>query len=151
MFWYILKRLLSAIPLLLGIATITFFIVHMAPGDPMDMYLERALTRNIDPAVIELLREKYGLDQPVHVQYVKWLGNLAAGDLGESFRYHRPVADLIAERIPYTLQLAVLALAFDALFGIALGIFSAVKQYSRWDKGVTLGCGVRIPIHRINP
>ncbi len=139
MFWYILKRLLSAIPLLLGIATITFFIVHMAPGDPMDMYLERALTRNIDPAVIELIREKYGLDQPVHVQFVKWLGNLATGDLGESFRYRRPVADLLAERIPYTLQLAVLALAFDALFGIALGIFSAVKQYSRWDKGVTLG------------
>ena len=139
MFWYILKRLLSAIPLLLGIATITFFIVHMAPGDPMDMYLERALTRNIDPAVIELIREKYGLDQPVHVQFVKWLGNLATGDLGESFRYRRPVADLIAERIPYTLQLAVLALVFDALFGIALGIFSAVKQYSRWDKGVTLG------------
>lgn len=139
MFWYILKRLLSAIPLLLGIATITFFIVHMAPGDPMDMYLERALTRNIDPEVIELIREKYGLDQPVHVQYVKWLGNLATGDLGESFRYHRPVADLIAERIGYTLQLTVLALLFDALFGIALGIFSAVKQYSRWDKSITLG------------
>ncbi len=121
MFWYILKRLLSAIPLLLGIATITFFIVHMAPGDPMDMYLERSLARNIDPEVIELLRKKYGLDQPVHVQYVKWLGNLATGDLGVSFRYHRPVADLIAERIGYTLQLAVLALVFDALFGIALG------------------------------
>ncbi len=139
MFRYILRRLLLAIPLLLGIATITFFILHLAPGDPMDMYLQPRLRRQMDPAVIELIREKYGLDQPVHVQYVKWLGNLATGDLGESFRYRRPVADLIAERIPYTLQLSILALLFDALFGIALGIFSAVRQYTRWDKTVTVG------------
>ena len=136
---YILKRLLQAIPLLLGIATITFFIVHLAPGDPMDMYLEPRFRRQIDPEVIELIRQKYGLDQPIHVQYVKWLGNLARGDLGESFRYRRPVTSLMLERVPYTLQLAVLALLFDALFGIALGILSAVKQYSLVDKSVTLG------------
>ncbi len=136
---YIIKRLLQAIPLLLGIATITFFIVHLAPGDPMDMYLEPRFRRQIDPEVIELIRQKYGLDQPIHVQYVKWLGNLARGDLGESFRYRRPVTSLMWERVPYTLQLAVLALLFDALFGIALGILSAVKQYSLVDKSVTLG------------
>ena len=137
--WYVIKRLLQAIPLLLGIATVTFFIVHIAPGDPMDVYMEQRYRREVDPQVIELLRKKYGLDQPLHVQYVKWLGNLAKGDLGESFRYRRPVASLIAERIPYTLQLAALALLFDALFGIALGIFAAVKQYSAADKVVTLG------------
>ncbi len=136
---YILKRLLQAIPLLLGIATITFFIVHLAPGDPMDMYLEPRFRRQIDPEVIELIRQKYGLDQPIHVQYVKWLGNLARGDLGESFRYRRPVTSLMWERVPYTLQLAALALLFDALFGIAIGILSAVKQYSLVDKSVTLG------------
>ncbi len=136
---YIAKRLLQAIPLLLGIATITFFIVHLAPGDPMDMFLEPRFRRQMDPEVIELIRQKFGLDQPIHVQYGKWLGNLAQGDLGESFRYRRPVASLIAERVPYTLQLAVLALLFDALVGIALGIFSAVKQYSLADKSVTLG------------
>ena len=65
--------------------------------------------------MIELIRQKYGLDQPIHVQYLKWLGNLAKGDLGESFRYRRPVTSLIRERVPYTLQLAVLALLFDAL------------------------------------
>jgi peptide/nickel transport system permease protein len=124
---------------LLGIATITFFIVHMAPGDPMDMYLEPKLHRQVDTEMIELIRQKYGLDQPIHVQYLKWLGNLATGDLGESFRYRRPVTSLILERVPYTLQLAVLALLFDALFGIALGILSAVKQYSLVDKTVTLG------------
>ena len=136
---YILKRLLQAVPLLLGVATVTFFIVHLAPGDPMDMFLEQRYRRQIDPEVIELLRQKYGLDQPIHVQYVKWIGNLARGDLGESFRHRRPVATLIAERIPFTLQLTVLALFFDALIGIALGIFSAIKQYSLADKAITLG------------
>lgn len=135
---FIAKRLLQAVPLLLGIATITFFIVHVAPGDPMDMFLEPRLRRQMDPEAIELLRQKFGLDQPVHVQFVKWIGNVAQGDLGESFRYRRPVASLIAERVPYTLQLAVLALLFDALIGIALGIFAAVKQYSLADKTVTL-------------
>ena len=138
--WYVVKRLLQAIPLLLGIATVTFFIVHLAPGDPMDFYLqEQYRRREVDPQVIELLRKKYGLDQPIHVQYVKWIGNLVTGDLGESFRYRRPVASLIAERIPYTLQLTVLALLFDALIGITLGIIAAVKQYSAVDKSVTVG------------
>jgi peptide/nickel transport system permease protein len=73
------------------------------------------------------------------VQYVKWLGNLLQGDLGESFRYRRPVADLIAERIPYTLLLTIPALLFDALIGMGLGILSAVKQYTRTDKTLTLG------------
>ena len=137
---YVAKRVLQAIPLLLGIATITFFIVHLAPGDPMNIYLERQQERReMDPRLIERIREKYGLDQPLPVQYVKWIGNLARGDLGESFRYRRPVASLLAERIPYTLQLTVLALLLDALFGIALGILSAVKQYSTWDKVITVG------------
>ncbi len=137
--WYISKRLLQAIPLLLGIATITFFIVHLAPGDPMDFFLEQRHRQNIDPEVIELLRQKYGLDQPIHIQYVKWLGNLIQGDLGESFTHRRPVSDLLAEAIPYTLQLTILAILFDALIGIALGIISAVKQYSILDKTITLG------------
>ncbi len=139
MSWYVIKRLLQAIPLLIGIATITFFIVHIAPGDPMDVYMEKQRRKEVDPQVIELLRKKYGLDQPLPVQYVKWLRNLAHGDLGESFRYRRPVASLIAERIPYTLQLTVLALLLDALIGISLGVISAVKQYSLVDKTITLG------------
>jgi len=80
---YIAKRLLQAIPLLLGIATVTFIIVHLAPGDPMDVYLDERYRGEVDPQVIELIRKKYGLDQPLHVQYVRWIGNLAHGDLGE--------------------------------------------------------------------
>ncbi len=136
--WYVFKRLLQAIPLLIGIATITFFIVHIAPGDPMDVYMEKQYRKEVDPRVIEALRHKYGLDQPLPVQYVKWLRNLAHGDLGESFRYRRPVSELIKERVPYTLQLTVLALLVGAMLGIALGIISAVKQYSALDKSVTV-------------
>ncbi len=104
---YILVRLLQAIPLLFGIATVTFVIVHLAPGDPMDMFLEPRFRRQVDPEVIELLRQKYGLDQSIHVQFAKWLGNMIHGDFGESFRYRRSVAGLILERVPYTLQLTI--------------------------------------------
>jgi len=136
---YVLRRLLQAIPLLLVIATVTFFVIHLAPGDPMDLFLQPRLRRQMDPQVIELMRQRFGLDQPIYVQFGKWLANLAHGDLGESFQYRRPVTSLLAERIPYTLQLAVLALLFDALIGIALGIYSAVRQYSWPDRAVTIG------------
>jgi peptide/nickel transport system permease protein len=139
MWRYLVRRILQAVPLLLGIATITFIVVHLAPGDPMDVYLEERYRREVDPQVIELLRQKYGLDQPLHVQYAEWIGNLARGDLGESFRYRRPVTALIAERIPYTLQLAVLAILVDLLLGVSLGILAAVKQYSATDKTLNLG------------
>jgi peptide/nickel transport system permease protein len=136
---YTLRRLLQAIPLLLGIATVTFVFVHIAPGDPMDVHLDQRYRREVDPELIDALRQKYGLDQPLHVQYVRWLGNILQGDLGESFRYRRPVATLLAERIPYTLQLTALALLADVLIGIMLGVIAAVRQYSRLDKAITLG------------
>ena len=136
---YILKRLLLSIPLVLGIVTATFFIARLAPGDPMDMYLEPQRQRQVDPEVIELMRKRYGLDQPIHVQYVTWVKNVAKGDFGESFRHRRPVRAIVAEAVPYTLQLTILALLLDALFGISLGIVSAVKQYSKLDKTLTVG------------
>ncbi len=136
---YIAKRLLLSVPLVLAIVTATFFMAHLAPGDPMDMYLEPQRQRQVDPEVIELLRKKYGLDQPIHVQYVTWLKNVAQGDFGESFRHRRPVKDMLVEAVPYTLQLTILAIVLDALFGISLGIISAVKQYSKLDKTVTIG------------
>ena len=136
---YIIKRLLLSVPLVLGIVTMTFFISRLAPGDPMDMYLEPQRQRQVDPEVIELLRKKYGLDQPIHVQYVTWLKGFVQGDFGESFRHRRPVKDMLVEALPYTLQLTVLALILDALFGVTLGIISAVRQYSKLDKALTIG------------
>jgi peptide/nickel transport system permease protein len=144
MLWHVIKRVLQAIPLLLGIATILFIVMHIAPGDPIEMYIQKhretfATGRPFDPKLEQLIRHKYGLDRPVPVQYLIWLRNLARADLGESFQYHRPVLALIAERLPYTLQLTLLALVLGAVGGISIGIASAVKQYSGLDKAVTLG------------
>lgn len=136
---FIIKRILYAIPLLFGIATIIFFVIHIAPGDPMEMLTNQMHRHVPDPQIIEAFRIKYGLDQPIHIQYFKWLQNCFTGDLGESFKYHRPVATLIAERIPFTLQLTLLALFFDAFFGILLGIVSAIKQYTFTDKFLSIG------------
>jgi peptide/nickel transport system permease protein len=136
---FVARRLLQAVPLLFGIVSATFIAAHAAPGDPMDMYLDPTRRRQADPELIEAIRRKHGLDQPIHVQYVRWVANVARGDLGESFRYHRPVADLLLERIPYTLQVTFLALLFGTLLGVALGIFSAVKQYTALDEAITLG------------
>jgi peptide/nickel transport system permease protein len=136
---FVARRLLQAVPLLFGIVSATFIAAHAAPGDPMDMYLDPTRRRQADPELIEAIRRKHGLDQPIHVQYVRWVANVARGDLGESFRYHRPVAGLLLERIPYTLQVTFLALLFGTLLGVALGIFSAVKQYTVLDEAITLG------------
>jgi peptide/nickel transport system permease protein len=136
---FVARRLLQAVPLLFGIVSATFIAAHAAPGDPMDMYLDPTRRRQADPELIEAIRRKHGLDQPIHVQYVRWVANVARGDLGESFRYRRPVADLLLERIPYTLQVTFLALLFGTLLGVALGIFSAVKQYTALDEAITLG------------
>lgn len=136
---FIIRRIIFAIPLLLGIASITFLVVHVAPGDPLDILMNQYQRRAPDPQIMEAFRQKYGLDDPLHVQYFKWLKNCIHGDFGESFRYHRPVGTLILERVPYTLQLTVLALMFDVIFGIFLGIISAVKQYSLTDKIISVG------------
>lgn len=143
MLWHVVKRALQAIPLLIGIATILFIVMHLAPGDPIEMYVQRhretyATGRPLDPKVEQLIRHKYGLDRSLPVQYLIWLRNLAHCDFGESFQYHRPVLSLIAERLPYTLQLTALALLLGAMFGIAIGVLSAVRQYSVLDKTVTL-------------
>ncbi len=136
---FIIKRILISIPMLLGIASLVFFVIHIAPGDPLDMLINQYQRNVLSPETIAAFRIKYGLDDPIYVQYFKWLQNCLAGDLGESFRYHRPVTTLIAERIPFTIQLTFLALLFDALFGILLGIISAVKQYTLTDKIISVG------------
>ncbi|MGB5526813.1 MAG: ABC transporter permease, partial [Gemmatimonadota bacterium] len=92
---YIVRRLILAVPLIFGIVTATFFLAHLAPGDPVDLYLQPQ--RQVDPAVIERVRQERGLDQPLHIQYVNWLSSSARGDFGESFLLHRPVRDVLAE------------------------------------------------------
>jgi peptide/nickel transport system permease protein len=126
---YIFRRLLAAIPLVLGIATIVFFVVNLAPGDPSIRYM----SPSISPEAQAQIRTNMGLDDPVHVRYVKWMGSLARGDLGYSFSRNRPVLDVIGEILPNTLLLSVAAIGLAFLLGILLGVFQAVRQYSLMD------------------
>jgi len=132
---YIVRRVLVSIPLIWALATLTFFIIRLAPGDPLAMYY----SPEIDPAVMETIRVRLGLDQPLHVQYVKWIVSLAQGELGVSFSHHRPVADILVEAIPNTLVLTVWALVLDLVVGVLIGVISAIRQYSWTDNLITVG------------
>jgi peptide/nickel transport system permease protein len=128
---YITRRLLQMIPLMLGISVIMFALIQSAPGGPEAMFLESG--RFIDPTLIESYRQRLGLDQPVYIQYFKWLGAAVTGDFGLSFSTSRPVSQMIAERLPATLELMLTAFTIAALIAIPLGVFSAVRQYSLLD------------------
>ena len=111
---YVLRRIAGAIPLILGIATLVFFLVRLAPGDPVLIYTAPGM----DQEVVEQIRENMGLDQPLPVQYVRWLGSTMRGDLGESFQRNRSVRDVIDETLPNTLILSGSALLIAFLIGV---------------------------------
>ncbi|HHW18107.1 MAG TPA: ABC transporter permease [Firmicutes bacterium] len=130
---YIVRRLLQMIPLLIGISIINFTIMHLAPGDPVLLLSER----NATPEELARIRALYGLDEPIHVQYVKWLGHVLKGDFGRSFVDGRPVMDHILERLPYTLYLNFIVMIIIYLVAIPVGVISALRQYSKFDHAVT--------------
>jgi peptide/nickel transport system permease protein len=130
---YTARRLLQVIPLLIGISIINFFIMHLAPGNPVLLLTDR----NATPEEVARITALYGLDQPIHVQYVRWLGRVLKGDFGRSFIDGRPVIDHILDSLPYTLYLNFLVMILIYLFSIPIGITSALKQYSRFDHVVT--------------
>jgi peptide/nickel transport system permease protein len=134
---YTARRLAQMIPLLVGISIILFAVIQAAPGGPEGALLESG--RFIDPAVIEAYRERLGVDQPVYIQYVRWISAAVSGDLGTSFSTTRPVTEMIGERLPATLELMGAAFIVAAIFAIGLGIVSAVYQYSWFDH---LGTGL---------
>lgn len=131
---FILKRALLAIPTLLGASTLIFFLMHAAPGDPTSMYIRP----DIDPAVIEQMRTNLGLDQPVHVQYVKWVSSFARGKFGYSFSQKRPIADIIKDTLPNTLLLSGVAMLIIFTLGVLIGTIQAVRQYSLVDNVATV-------------
>jgi len=128
---YVVRRLLQMIPLLLGITVILFGVIQAAPGGPEAALLES--DRFIDPAVIEAYRERLGVDQPVPVQYAKWISAAARGDLGVSFSTTRPVTEMIFERLPATLELMGASFLLAAVLAFLLGVVSAARQYSWFD------------------
>lgn len=143
---YLVRRLLQMIPLLLGISIIMFALIQTAPGGPEAVFFENG--RFVNPQLVESYRQRLGLDQPIPIQYFKWLGAALTGDFGYSFSDVRPVRDMIVERLPATMELMLTAFVFAALIAIPLGIFSAVRQYSLLDYlGTSLSfLGIAMPV-----
>lgn len=126
---YLIKRFLQMIPLLIGISIISFSIMHLAPGGPLDLMISPDLT----PEDMARMQERFGLNDPVHIQYFRWAGELLRGNFGISFRTGRPVIDMIMARLPHTILLNVCVMIFSLSFAIPIGVLSAVKQYSIMD------------------
>lgn len=135
---FIITRLLSAIPVLIGISLVSFIIIQLPPGDFASSFKASLMNNGIAEVEAErqahAIRQQYGLDQPVMVQYVRWVGNIITkGEFGYSFAYRKDVGELIAERLPRTLILALASHLISTLIGILLGIYAATHQYSLGD------------------
>jgi peptide/nickel transport system permease protein len=142
--WYIIKRLLQLIPVIIGVTIIAFSLIHLAPGDPARTMLGQHATQQ----ELNEIREKYGLDEPVYVQYAIWLNGVLHGDLGRSILTKELVVIEIAERFPNTIELAIAAMLFAIIIGGLAGIISASKQYSITDytvMGIAL-FGISMPV-----
>jgi len=120
------------IPLIFGITLITFTVIHLAPGNPVEVQTEMSL--KVTAQAKENLKKLYGLDKPLHIQYLNWIARFVKLDFGKSFVDGRKVLDKIAERIPITLTINILSMLIIFLIAIPIGILSATKQYSLFDK-----------------
>ncbi len=126
---YVIRRLLQAIPLLLLVSIFMFLLIHALPGGPEQVIFNPHLT----PAGRAALRARFGLDDPLAVQYLKWLKNMITGDFGSSFATNQPVSQILSERFPATVELFGLAFALALVFAILLGIISAIRQNTITD------------------
>jgi len=143
---FLIRRIVQTIPLLIGISILAFLIIRLAPGDPTVVYIDP----NKPPPSAEdlaLLRAELGFDDPVPVQYVRWLGNALQGDLGFSLSARRPVTDEIGERLPNTALLGFTSLALTVILAIPVGILSAVYRYTLFDYAITVASfiGLSVP------
>jgi peptide/nickel transport system permease protein len=141
MLFYIGRRVLQAIPLLIGVSVIGFGLMHLAPGGPLAVY---TLNPTITAQDIERIKIIFGLDQPVHVQYLKWAAGMFTGNWGYTFFGGRPVLGVIVERLPATMLLMGSALSIAILLGMTVGMIGAVRRYSVWDYLATTGALVAL-------
>jgi peptide/nickel transport system permease protein len=141
---YLLRRVLRALSTLLGTTLMLFILVRVVPADPA----VSIAGPKADPETLAMIRKDLGLDQPVAVQYARYLGALAHGDLGRSYVTGRRVVDVIAQRLPATALLGVTSLAFGFLLGLATGVFTAARRGSSWDLAVLLVTlvGLSLPV-----
>jgi peptide/nickel transport system permease protein len=147
---YIVNRLISTIPVLFVVSLVVFSLLHLLPGDPVEALLpteELRITAEERQQIVDAIRVRYGLDDPLPVQYVRWLSRAVRGDLGRSIRTREPVSHMIRDRLPVTAQLSVLALGIAVLIAIPAGVISAVKRNSPLDLSITTMAmaGVAVP------
>lgn len=133
----IIRRLLVIIPTLLVVSLLAFIIIKLAPGDPVRMYAAGGMSQASEEDVARI-RHNLGLDRPIMVQYVAWLGNTLQGDLGYSLSSRRPVSQIVLERLPASISLMGISFLLSLTIGIVVGAISAVKQYSLFDYAVTI-------------
>ncbi len=140
MFRYFVQRLLVMIPTLIVISIAIFAIIQAPPGDFIETYIEelRSQGEAVDPAKIEFLRRTYGLDQPIHMQYLKWVGGLVQGDLGYSFAHSLPVREVVGDRLALTIVVSLASILFVWVVSFPIAVYSAVRQYSIGDYIFTL-------------
>jgi peptide/nickel transport system permease protein len=141
MIWrYILKRVLWMIPFMFGVSVVSFLLIQAPPGDFLTTYIAKLGESNelLDQATIDNLRARFGLDQPLYVQYVKWVGNLLQGDFGMSFEWRQPVNELVWERMALTLLVSMATLLFTWAIAFPIGVYSAVYKYSIGDYIATM-------------
>ena len=132
---YLATKLAQVVLTLLAVATFNFLLFHVLPGDPIRL---QARAGNLQPADIERLKELYGLDQPLFIQYLVYLRDLVTGNLGMSFTYHQPVSDILATRIASTMQLLTLATILVLIIGVAAGVLAAARRGSKTDAGTVV-------------
>ncbi len=134
---YLFKRLLLMIPILFGITIVSFGVMKIAPGDPVSLYTD--MNPNLNKEAIDRIRAHYGLDDPVYVQYWRWLSNMLRLDFGRSFASdNRLVLDKVLERLPITIMINLISMAVIFSVAIPIGVYSAVHRDSLFDKGTTL-------------
>ena len=137
---YATRRFSYMVLLLLLSSVLSFIIINLPPGDFLTSYIMtlEAGSSESREELAAALRAQYGLDQPVYIQYAKWMGKIVRGDFGMSFEWNRPVKDLVAERIPMTLVVSISTLIVGYLIAIPVGIYSATHQYSLGDMAATV-------------
>ncbi|HWI63520.1 MAG TPA: ABC transporter permease [Symbiobacteriaceae bacterium] len=134
---YLVTRLLNMIPLIVLATMISFGIMQAAPGGPQNVLLATESNSGVDPQQIEALKEKWGLNDPMYVQYYRWITNVATGDFGMSYYYKKPVIQVMGTALGNTLQLSLVAVVISYVIALPLGVISAVRQYSKLDMALT--------------
>ncbi len=140
---YLVRRVFQMIPLLIGVSILGFGMMQLAPGGFTALY---TLNPNVSSGDIERIEEAWGLNEPLHVQYLTWAGNMFMGDWGNSFRGGADVRSLVTERIPATVELMGTAYAIAIMLGFAIGMLGATRQYSVFDYAATTGALVALSI-----